>query len=166
MPGYLDQYGAGDEQRESLVKRAIVTVALVIVIGGLGYYLFKNHSQEKIGKQFISLVRSQSYPAAYQLWGCSQAKPCSGYEYDKFLEDWGPKASGADPAVLGIEDSESCGTGVILTMAVNRSRQEKLWIEKSNPVLSFSPVPACPGKSPFSIMIHRTVGKLRKPFLK
>ncbi len=166
MPGYLDQYGAGEEQRETLIKRAAILLVLLVVFGGLGYYLFKNYAQVKVAKRFVSLVRARNYPEAYQLWGCSQAKPCNGYEYDKFLDDWGPKSSGADPSILGIEDSESCKNGVLLTLTVNPNRQEKLWIEKGNPVLSFSPVQMCPGKSPFSNMIHQTVGKLRKPFLK
>ncbi|MDQ2898786.1 MAG: hypothetical protein M3Y07_03180 [Acidobacteriota bacterium] len=166
MAGYLDQYGTGDERRETLVKRIVIFGILGVVIFGLAYYVFKNHAQERAGKDFLQRLRKQDYAGGYSLWGCSQAKPCDGYSYEKFLEDWGPKSTGADPSILGITDSESCGKGVILTVAVNRSREEKLWIEKDNPVLSFSPVPVCPHKGSLSIMLHRTVGKLRKPFLK
>ncbi|MGI8991624.1 MAG: hypothetical protein ACR2I2_18830 [Bryobacteraceae bacterium] len=166
MVGYLDHYGTGDERRETLVKRIVVFGVLGIIVIGLAYYVFKNHAQERAGKDFLKRLRGQDYAAAYAMWGCSVAKPCDGYSYEKFLEDWGSKSTGADPSVLNIADSESCGTGVILTVDVNRSRQEKLWIENGNPVLSFSPVPVCPHKGSFSIMMHRTVGQLRKPFLK
>ena len=63
--------------------------------------------------------------------------------------------------MLGITDSESCNTGVLLTVAVNRSRTEKLWVDKGNDAISFAPYPICPHKSPFAIMIHRTIGRLR-----
>lgn len=166
MAGYLDQYGAGDERRETLVKRIVILAVLIVVVGGLSYYIFKNHGQERLVKDFLQRLRARDYSGAYQLWGCSEAKPCPGYAYDKFLEDWGSKSSAADTSQLRIEDSESCGTGVILTVNVNRTRQEKLWIERGKSAIGFSPVPVCPHKGSLAIMLHRTVGQLRKPFLK
>jgi hypothetical protein len=44
-----------------------------------------------------------------------------------------------------------------------------LWVDKNskqNDTINFAPYPICPHKSPFAIMIHRTVGRLRKPLLK
>ena len=166
MAGYLDEYGAGDERRETLVKRIVSLTLLIAIGGGLAYYIFKNHSQERVVKDFVQRLRARDYSGAYQLWGCSEAKPCTGYAYDKFLEDWGPKSSAADVSMLRVDDSESCNSGVILTVNVNRTRQEKLWVERGNPVVGFSPVPLCPHKGSLAIMLHRTVGQLRKPFLK
>ena len=165
MAGYLDQYGAGDDRRETLVKRIVILALLIVIGGGLISYIFKNHGQERLVKGFLPRLRARDYSGAYQLWGCSEAKPCAGYAYDKFLEDWGSKSSAADVSLLHIEDSESCGTGVILTVNVNRTRQEKLWIERDKSVIGFSPVPVCPHKGSLAIMLHRTVGQLRKPFL-
>jgi hypothetical protein len=68
--------------------------------------------------------------------------------------------------VIGLSDSESCNNGVILTLEVNRTRQEKLWVDKDNDRIGFAPYPICPHKSPFAIMAHRTIGQLRKPLLK
>jgi hypothetical protein len=168
MPGYLDQYGAGEEERNRLIIRSIVTVVVAAVLGLLGWYLLKNHHQESVVKTFLGDERHGDYQAAYRDWGCTQAKPCSSYPFDKFTEDWGAAAKdGApDPAILGITDSESCNTGVLLTVAVNASRQEKLWVDKGNDAISFAPYPICPHKSPFAIMIHRTIGRLRKPLLR
>lgn len=166
MAGYLDQYGESDERRSKIIWRIIgIGLAVVIATSAL-YYLFKNHRQESVAKNFIQLLRRQDYPAAYQLWGCTPSKPCPDYTYDKFLEDWGAKGSGVDPASLSLVDSETCGSGVILTIHVGPAREEKLWIEKNNPTIGFSPLPRCPHKGAFSIMIHRTLGKLRKPLLK
>jgi hypothetical protein len=164
---YLDTYGEGEEQRSRIIIRSIVSVIVLVIVVSLGWYLFKNHHQESIVRTFLGDVKRGDLEAGYRDWGCTSAKACSGYEFDKFQQDWGSQAKdGApDPAILGIKDSESCGTGVLLTVAVNRERQEKLWVEKTSDAISFAPYPICPHKSPYAILIHRTVGQLRKPLL-
>jgi hypothetical protein len=85
------------------------------------------------------------------------------------MDDWGTGARNntpPDPGVIGITDSESCNTGVLLTVSVNKTRIEKLWVDKGNDAISFAPYPICPHKSPFAIMIHRTIGHLRYPLLR
>jgi hypothetical protein len=168
MAGYLDNYGAGEEQRNRIIIRSIVSVIAMVVVAALSWYLLRNHHQEGVVKTFLSAVRGGDYQGAYRDWGCTPEKPCSGYAFDKFQADWGPSAKDGAPnaSVLGINDSETCSTGVLLTVAVNDSRQEKLCVDKGNDAISFAPYPICPHKSPFAIMIHRTIGKLRKPLLK
>jgi hypothetical protein len=164
MAGYLDQYGAGDEQRGKLIKRIVVGVLAAIVIVVLPWYLFKNHSEESKVRNFLDLLRKHDYAAAYKTWGCDTPKVCDGYPFDRFLEDWGEKST-ADPAALRIEDSESCSAGVMLTLRANRDRKDTLWVEKSTGVISFAPTPVCPNKSFWGMAAHLTLGKLRKPFL-
>jgi len=173
MPGYLDQYGAGEERRNKIILRAIVAVVSVTVLSSLAWYLLKNHHQESVVKGFLGAVRSGDLKSAYQIWGCTATKPCSGYSFEKFGGDWGavpgaqPNPDGApDLSILGITDSESCNSGVLLTVGVNRTRTEKLWVDRSSDVINFAPYPICPHKNPWAIMLHRTVGKLRKPLLK
>jgi len=168
MPGYLDTYGAGEEERNRLIVRSVVSAVVLAIVVALGWYLLRNHHQEGVVKAFLAAVRRGDYQGAYRDWGCTSANPCSSYDFDKFQQDWGKSArDGApDPNVLGITDSETCGSGVLLTVAVNSSREEKLWVEKKGDAISFAPYPICPHKSPFAIMVHRTVGRLRRPLLK
>jgi hypothetical protein len=173
MPGYLDQYGAGEEERNRIVIRSIVAVVAVVVFGALGWYLLKNHHQESVARNFVDALRRGDYKSAYRDWGCTDQKPCPAYSFDSFMSDWGTKTDSAaknntppDPAVLGISDSESCNTGVLLTVSVNSTRTESLWVDKGNDAISFAPYPICPHKSPFAIMIHRTIGRLRRPLLR
>ncbi|HWF10842.1 MAG TPA: hypothetical protein VG297_20380 [Bryobacteraceae bacterium] len=173
MPGYLDQYGAGEEERNRIIIRSIIAVVVAVIVVSLGWYLLKNHHQEGVVKNFLADVRRGDLRAAYRDWGCTAQKPCSGYSFEKFSGDWGSAAKDAapDPAVLGITDSESCNNGVLLTVAVNPGRVEKLWVDKGkdgavSDEINFAPYPICPHKNPFAIMIHRTVGRLRKPLLK
>ncbi len=168
MPGYLDQYGAGEEARNRIVIRSVTAVVVVVVVGALGWYLLKNHHQESVVKSFVDALRRGDYQAAYRDWGCTEQKPCSAYSFNTFLSDWGDTAAKdalPDPGVLGITDSESCNTGVLLTVSVNHARTEKLWVDKNSDAISYAPYPICPHKSPFAIMIHRTIGVLRKPLL-
>jgi hypothetical protein len=165
MAGYLDHYGAGEEKRENIIKFIVFGLLFALVFGSLGYYLFKNHAQESKTRTFLDTVRKKDFTGAYALWGCRTATPCPGYAYDKFLEDWGPQGAAAHTDVLRITDSESCSAGVIITVQTAAEKQEKLWVEKKDNSLGFSPFEVCPNKTPLSNMIHQTIGKLRKPFL-
>ncbi len=163
MASYLDQYGAGEEKRENIIKFSVIGLVLAVVLGFLGYYVFKNHSEEVKVRAFLEVLRKKDYTGAYGLWGCTQATPCANYSYDKFMEDWGPKASGDDSPRLA--DSQSCNAGVILTVDVSATKQERLWVEKQGGGLGFSPFEVCPNTTPLSNMVHQTIGKFRKPFL-
>lgn len=171
MAGYLDQYGVGVDRRNRIVTRTIIGALLAVAAGSLTWYLLKNHHQESVVKSFIREVKAGNYDAAYHVWGCVTPNACPGYSIGNLMEDWGgaskdpAKSSPPDPAVFGITDSESCNNGVLLTVQVNSTREEKLWVEKSGDSISFAPYPICPHKNPFAIMMHRTVGQLRKPLL-
>ncbi|MDP9053797.1 MAG: hypothetical protein M3N93_05770 [Acidobacteriota bacterium] len=172
MPGYLDNYGAGEERRNRVIFRSVAAAVVITVVASLSCYLLKNHHQESVVRSFLSALRDRDYQRAYRDWGCTAEKPCSGYAFEKFQSDWGPAAKGGapDPSILRIADSESCSSGVLLTVEVNSGREEKLWVDKSkdksNDAIGFAPYPICPHKSPFAIMLHRTIGKLRKPLLR
>jgi hypothetical protein len=166
MAGYLDQYGAGEDRRNRIIIRTIVITLSVLILGTLTWYIFKNHHQEGVVKTFVDAVRKGDFQSAYRDWGCTSNKPCRGYSYDQFVGDWGPKGDAPDPAIFGLTDSESCNNGVLLTLAVNRSRTEKLWVQKDSDSISYAPYQICPHKNPWAIMLHRTIGKLRKPLLK
>ncbi len=158
MAGYLAHYGEGQEQREKLIHR-LVTAGL-IVGGVLGLYLLtfktpileryirvvqivKNHAAEKRVGLFLDLLGKQDYKGAYALWGCTDAKPCRDYPFQNFMEDWGPK--GAQPAsgAFHTTRSRACGSGVILTVN-SGNREEKLWVERDDMTVGFSPYPGCP----------------------
>ncbi len=155
----------------------MVSVLAVVIVTGLGWYLLKNHHQESVVKGFLGDLSRGDYQAAYRDWGCGSGKPCTGYDYQKFLSDWGPAptastAGGSSVAGGALirhprtgHDSESCNNGVLLTVEVNRTRMETL-VDKASDSINFAPYPICPHKNPFAIMIHRTIGQLRKPLLK
>jgi hypothetical protein len=145
MAGYLDHYGAGEERREKIIKTAAATLAILVVAAGVLFFIFHNYRQERQVRRFFELIAAHDYQGAYRLWGCTEAKPCSGYPFTSFLQDWGP-ASGSpqSPAQYRIAKSRSCGSGVILTVDVGSNRQEKLWVQRDDLTIGFSPFPGCP----------------------
>jgi hypothetical protein len=141
MAGYLDHYGAGEERRENIIKKALIGLGIALVVGCVLLYIFYNVRQERVVNQFFSRLAAHDYKGAYALWGCTDAKPCPGYSFATFMEDWGP-AKG-DPTKFKIARSKACGSGVILTVDFGNDR-EILWVERKNLLMSFSPFPGCP----------------------
>ncbi len=144
MPGYLAHYGEGEEQREKIIRWTIISVVLLAVTSGILYFFLKNYTQENQARTFFKLLEKHDYQGAYGVWGCTEATPCRDYAFNTFMEDWGPKSSRADVSSYSIRKSRSCGSGVILTVDFGKNQQEKLWVERRDLTIGFSPWPGCP----------------------
>ena len=162
MAGYLDQYGAGDEQREKRNKWILIGGAVAVCILFLWFFFFvwdkteilrvdaiarfaqvlRNHRQENQVKQFVALLQRHDYQQAYTLWGCTAAKPCQSYPFDAFMKDWGPSST-RNLSAFHIAKSRSCGNGVIVTADFGPNQEDALWVQRSDLVLGFSPFPIC-----------------------
>jgi hypothetical protein len=144
MPGYLDTYGAGDEKRERIVKTLVISLVALLIVGGIGFFIFHNYRQERQVKHFFELLSSHDYQAAYALWVRTE-QDRRGYPMETFLQDWGPKGQHANVGGARISKSRSCGSGVILTVDFGGGGPpEKLWVERDNLTIGFSPLPGCP----------------------
>ena len=64
------------------------------------------------------------------------------YRMDMFLQDWGPAR--VDVSNVRIERSRICGSVVILTVDFDKNRQEKLWVQRDDLTIGFSPMQGCP----------------------
>jgi len=162
MPGYLDQYGAGDERRERRNKLIAIVGASVLVLLFFWFIFFvwdkteilriesvarlaqilRNHRQENRVRNFFSLVEHHDYKGAYALWNCTEANPCRDYSFNEFMKDWGPGGvQGAGP--FSVVKSRSCGSGVIVTVDSPQNQEQALWVERGNLTIGFSPFPVC-----------------------
>jgi hypothetical protein len=150
MASYLEAYGAAEEHRAErihLIKNVAIVAGSVIVVALIAYGIFKNHSEERQAKTFVSLLQTHDYQGAYRLWGCSDTHPCPDYPFDKFLEDWGPKSPHADQSSAKIGLSQSCGSGVVIRLDYQGSEEPvTLDIERSSNIISFAPWAECPGR--------------------
>lgn len=143
MSTYLDEYGAKDSRREKIRNWILISLAVVLVVGGGLYFTFRNYNEEKRAKLFLEMLRTQQYEKAYEVWGCSQAKPCRDYSYDKFLEDWGPKSAHADVSRVTVVRTRSCSGGIIQTLRFGEKDEVLLWVDRSDLTLGFAPWPTC-----------------------
>lgn len=144
MAAYLANYGAGEEQRERTIRRLIITAIVLLVAGGILYFFLKNFRQERQARKFFELLAKQDYKTAYAMWGCTDAKPCRDYPFQNFLDDWGPNSAHKNARSYHIKRSRSCGSGVILTVDFGGSQEDKLWVERGDLTIGFSPWPGCP----------------------
>ena len=142
MAGYLEGYGAGEERRETLLKRVALIVVVILVAGGTLFLVFRNYSEKQTVKQYLTLLRAGNYQAAYTMWHADPRE----YPFQKFMEDWGPKSSHASASSLHIENVEACGSGVVFGLTYPGQEPISLWVERANNAISFSPWPQCPGR--------------------
>ncbi len=138
MAGYLDRYGEGDERRSRIFKILAASVLAVLIGGGSLFFVFHNYRQERQASQFFEMLQQKKYEGAWKLWGTTT------YPLKDFLTDWGPQSGHADVGGYRISKSRSCGTGVILTVDFDKGQQEKLWVQREDLVIGFSPWPGCP----------------------
>ncbi len=162
MPGYLDQYGAGDERREKRTRLLLILGGIAALLVFLWFILFvwdkteilrlqsvarlsqilRNHKQENRVKSFYDLLQRHDYKAAYALWNCTEEHPCRDYSFNEFMKDWGPGGAhgSGNPAIVR---SRSCGSGVIVTVDSGQNQEDILWVQRSDLTIGFSPFPVC-----------------------
>jgi hypothetical protein len=149
MSGFLDStYGVADARRERRTKRIVLWSLTAVIVALILFFSFRNWRQERVMKQFLTLLKQQNYQDAYKLFGCTQENPCKYYPPEKFNEDWGPAGEYKDAGNAKIENEDVCGSGVIFTVAIPKKDPLGLWVETSTNVLGFAPNgwSRCPGK--------------------
>jgi len=150
MSGYLEAYGAAEEQRAKRIlwiKNGSIALAAVLAAGLILYAVFKNRSEERQANAFVAFLRAHDYQSAYRLWGCTDSHPCGDYPYTKFMDDWGPQSPHADQASAHIGLSQSCGSGVVVRIDYKGSEEPvPLWVERDSKIVSFAPYSECPGR--------------------
>jgi hypothetical protein len=145
MAGYLDQYGAGDEQRAKIIKRIVLTATALAALTGVLLWVFHNFGEQRQVKRFLALLNAGDYKGAYALWGCTDANPCRDYPMTAFMEDWGPQA--VPLGKFEVLDAESCGSGAIVDTDLGGAGDRKLWVESKDKTLGFPPYERCPQRN-------------------
>lgn len=144
MASYLDSYGVADQRREKIVKRIFIWGLSAILLGTVGYFSLRTHSQERVVSEFLDQLSHRQYMDAYKLWGCPEN--CKYYPPDKFLEDWGPSSKTAKVSDFKIEHVDFCDDGVVFDLAYPNSEDIGLWVNRTTNFISFNPTPRCPGR--------------------
>lgn len=141
MGGYLQSYGAGDEERIRLIKRIVLVVLAVIVLAIVAYFVMKDHAEKAKARRFLADVNAHRYEQAYHDWGCTAATPCPSYTYQQFLEDWGPKKS---ETPWKIASTDSCRDFFTVDVENHGSDIQAIMVERNRAHdMGFAPAPEC-----------------------
>jgi hypothetical protein len=141
MAGYLDNYGAGEEERAKITRAfalwggsALGVAAIVLFVF---HFVIPNRGEQAEVKRFFEQLSARNYEQAYAMWGCTDKKPCRDYPLASFMRDWGPRA--VPMGAFQVLDGESCGSGVIVDIDAGKAGDKRLWVERKDGSLSFPP---------------------------
>ena len=141
MDGYLQNYGAGEERRNRIVKFSILGVLAALVLLVIAYFFFHNRSEKKTVERFLAEVNSHDYKDAYVTWGCTDAHPCKNYDFTRFMEDWGPKTKATSP--WKIASVEGCRSFVTVNVTADGAELQSLGVERGARTVSYAPSSEC-----------------------
>lgn len=141
MSDYLDNFGVADARREKRNKRIVYSLLTLIIAGGALWFLFRNYREESRIREFLSMLSAKDYKSAYALWGCTEATPCRDYQYEKFLNDWGPQSDAAAGAVERTT-VKTCDKGIIQVLKV-KGQEVNLFVDTGTLQIGYSPWPVC-----------------------
>lgn len=138
-------YDAARARRRTI--KIIAALLMLLVIAGLAW-MYRNFPEERVVNKFFDAIQQQRYETAYAIWFNDpnwQQHPAkyAQYPYADFYRDWGP---GGDwglvktHKIYGSGAPKGGSSGVIVEVIVNgRTEHARLWVQKSDKTLSFSP---------------------------
>jgi len=108
----------------------------LVAIGGAGYVLFRNYSEERAISRFLTALEQGNFQQAYQLW-----QPSPTYTFGDFLHDWGEQGDYGKIRTFKILGSRSKGAGtVIVTVTINDQQPPRdLIVDRKTKGLAYSP---------------------------
>jgi hypothetical protein len=139
--------GNYDPARERRRRNRILAVILVIIAIAALLYALRNYPEERVVTKFFTALESQNYEQAYALWMADpdwkqHPQQYRLYPFAEFRQDWGPSGEYGPIHSFKIDGTANPkgGSGVVVVVTVNqRAEKARIWVEKSNNSLTFSP---------------------------
>lgn len=161
MSSYLQQYGAGEEQRNRVIKWIVICCIAAAIIAFAAYLILHNYPEKRVANHFLADVNGHNYQSAYQDWGCTTEHPCPNYDYTRFMQDWGPSSKVTPP--WRVQSIDGCKAFVTINVQATGSELQSLAVQRDNHSLSFAPAPECQErqwrwKQFFNRILHPTSG--------
>lgn len=148
MPTTLFDAKPYDEKRAKRRNTILVaSIVAVIVIAGLGWW-FRHWPEEHKVDQFFAAIEQKNYERAYGIWTADpqwkqHQDRHTKYPFGEFYIDWGPGGEWGLVKSYKVDGSASpkgAASGVVVVVTVNdRTERARIWVEKSDKTLSFSP---------------------------
>ena len=137
-----------DPARERRRRNQIASAVVLILIVTWLAWMYRNWPEERVVDNFFSVLQRGDYETAYGVWmhdvqWKQHAEKYSQYPFNEFYRDWGPGGEWGlikSHKVYGSGNPKGGGSGVIVEVIVNnRSEHARLWVQKSDKTLTFSP---------------------------
>jgi hypothetical protein len=141
---YLQTYGIEEEHRGRIIRRILIAVGSVLAVFLVGYLLFNNYPEKRVAKSFLDKINSRNYQGAYEQWGCTNQHPCPNYDYQRFLQDWGPPSKAQAP--WKVSSLDSCKSFLTVNVRAPGAEPQSLAVQRSDKSLGFAPASECQEK--------------------
>jgi hypothetical protein len=124
------------KQRPLIIKLLPAIIIVVVIVGALLIYRFKNYPEERAVARYLTTLSQGNYHEAYHLW---QAAP--SYSFENFMHDWGPQGDYGKIRHFEILDSRSKGSSnVIVTVRINNQDPPlDIVVDRNTKALAYSP---------------------------
>jgi len=139
MGSYLQQYGAGEERRNRIIKSIILAVIAALIIWWILYLIFHDYFEKQAVKHFLAQVNAREYQQAYTDWGCTATTPCPNYDFGRFMQDWGHSIS----SPWHIVNVDGCKTFVTVNVQAGGTELQSLGVERGTKTIMFAPAAEC-----------------------
>jgi len=133
-----------DRRRRIKIAAAAVLVLILAWIG----WMYRNWPEEHLVSRFFDALQQKNFESAYGVWQHDpdwkqHVEKYPSYPFKDFYRDWGPGGEWGVIQSYKIYASASPpggGSGVIVEVMVNnRAEHARIWVQKSDKTLSFSP---------------------------
>jgi hypothetical protein len=141
MGSFFQQYGVEEARRHRVITAIILSCLGVVVLAIVGYFVFHDRSEKQVVKRFLQQINAHNYQEAYREWGCTSAHPCPNYDYNRFLQDWGPQKEAGSP--WKIASTDSCRAFLTVNVQAQGTELQSLSVQRSDKSLGFAPSPEC-----------------------
>ena len=135
-----------DPQRERRRRIKIAVVVAVVIVVGVFIYLFRNWPEERVVDHYFTALVNKDFEQAYGIWlhdpNWKQHTANPNYSFHDFYNDWGPGGEWGVIKSFHVDGSANPkgGSGVVVVVTVNdRKVQARIWVEKKDKTLTFSP---------------------------
>ena len=138
------QYDPRRERRKRAIMAAVVAAAIVV---GVFAYLYRNWPEERVVGHFFTALVNKDFETAYGIWEHDPTwkqhpQNYPNYSFREFYNDWGPGGEWGIIRSFHIDGSANpkAGSGVVVVVTVNeRKEPARIWVEKKDKTLTFSP---------------------------
>jgi hypothetical protein len=139
-----------DPIREKRKKQIIAAVVLVVIAIGALAYAYRNWPEEHVVNKFFTALVNKDFKQAYGIWMHDPAweqhpQKYTSYPFNEFYRDWGPGGEWGIIRSYHVDGSANPkhghASGVVVVVTVNERVGDKarIWVEKSDKTLTFSP---------------------------